>query len=48
MDGNILPDMSQMVTHRFKGLDLVPAALEMATKTRDAGGKLVVKTMVDL
>ena len=48
IDGNKLPDMSQMITHRFKGLDLVPEALEMATKTRDADGRLVVKSMVDL
>lgn len=48
IDGNTLPDMSQMITHRFKGLDLVPEALEMATKTRDTDGRLVVKSMVHL
>ncbi|OBT71802.1 hypothetical protein VF21_09337 [Pseudogymnoascus sp. 05NY08] len=48
IDGNTLPDMSHMITHRFKGLDLVQDALEMARKTRDADGKLVVKTVVAL
>jgi L-iditol 2-dehydrogenase len=48
IDGNTLPDISQIITHRFKGLDLVQEALEMATKTRDADGRLVVKTVVDL
>ena len=47
IDGNTLPDMSQMITHRFKGLDLAQEALEMARKTRDADGRLVVKTVVD-
>jgi L-iditol 2-dehydrogenase len=47
INGNVLPDMSRMITHRFKGLDLVQDALEMARKTRDADGKLVVKTVVD-
>jgi L-iditol 2-dehydrogenase len=37
-----------MITHRFEGLDLVQEALEMARKTRDADGRLVVKTVVDL
>ncbi|KAK3942518.1 chaperonin 10-like protein [Diplogelasinospora grovesii] len=47
VDGNALPDISQMITHRFNGLDVVQEALEMARKTRDADGKLVVKTVVD-
>ena len=48
LDGNALPDISQMITHRFNGLDVVQEALEMARKTRDADGRLVVKTVVDL
>jgi L-iditol 2-dehydrogenase len=36
-----------MITHRFKGLGLVQEALEMARKTRDTDGRLVVKTVVD-
>ncbi|PVH78292.1 alcohol dehydrogenase [Cadophora sp. DSE1049] len=47
IEGNSLPDMSKMITHRFKGLDLVQGAMEMAGKTKDADGKLVVKTVVD-
>lgn len=45
--GQVLPDVQQMITHRFEGLDRVQEALEMAGKTRDADGKLVVKTVVD-
>ncbi|OIW32332.1 alcohol dehydrogenase [Coniochaeta ligniaria NRRL 30616] len=48
IDGNRLPDITQMITHRYQGLDLVQDALEMAGKTRDAAGRLVVKTVVDL
>ncbi|KAL3417059.1 l-iditol 2-dehydrogenase [Phlyctema vagabunda] len=48
IDGHTLPDMSQMITHRFKGLHLVQEALEMARSTSDADGKLVVKTIVNI
>ncbi|KAL1891080.1 hypothetical protein Sste5346_007905 [Sporothrix stenoceras] len=47
LDGTKLPDVSLMITHRFKGLDSVQDALEMARKTRDDKGALVVKTVVD-
>ncbi|EPE08050.1 sorbitol dehydrogenase [Ophiostoma piceae UAMH 11346] len=47
LDGTKLPDVSLMITHRFKGLDSVQDALEMARKTRDDKGTLVVKTVVD-
>ncbi|KAG0647034.1 L-arabinitol 4-dehydrogenase [Hyphodiscus hymeniophilus] len=47
IDGNSLPDMSKMITHRFKGLGLVQEALEIARRTKDDDGKLIVKTVVD-
>ena len=48
MGGNTLPNVSQMITHRFRGLDCVPQALDTAGKTRDNEGRLVVKTLVEL
>ncbi|KAI1827586.1 alcohol dehydrogenase GroES-like domain-containing protein [Xylaria intraflava] len=42
-----LPDISKLVTQRFKGLDNVPAAFEMAGKAKDEQGNLVLKVMVD-
>lgn len=47
LDGNILPDISKMISHRFEGLDKVQDALELAGKTRDADGNMVVKTVVN-
>lgn len=47
IDGNTLPDVSKMISHRFRGLDKVQDALELAGKTRDADGNIVVKTVVN-
>lgn len=47
VDGNTLPDISKMISHRFEGLDKVQDALELAGKTRDANGNMVVKTVVN-
>lgn len=47
VDGNTLPDVSKMISHRFQGLDKVQDALELAGKTRDADGNIVVKTVVN-
>ncbi|KAK5119368.1 hypothetical protein LTR85_007724 [Meristemomyces frigidus] len=41
------PDFSKLVTHRFVGLDQAPKAFEMAGKTKDADGKLVLKVVID-
>lgn len=41
------PDFSKLVTHRYKGLDSIPEAFEMAAKTKDAAGKLVLKVVVE-
>jgi L-iditol 2-dehydrogenase len=41
------PDFSKLVTHRFKGLEDVVEAFEMAGKTKDVDGKLVLKIVID-
>jgi L-iditol 2-dehydrogenase len=41
------PDFSKLVTHRFKGLGEAVKAFEMAGKTKDADGKLVLKVVID-
>ncbi|QIW96844.1 hypothetical protein AMS68_002362 [Peltaster fructicola] len=41
------PDISKLVTHRFKGLAKAVDAFEMAGKTKDADGQLVLKVVID-
>ncbi|KAK1066982.1 hypothetical protein LTR33_011456 [Friedmanniomyces endolithicus] len=41
------PDFSKLVTHRFRGLEEASKAFEMAGKTKDADGKLVIKVVID-
>lgn len=41
-----LPDVKSMITHVFDGLENIPSAFEMAGKTRDADGNLVIKTVI--
>jgi len=41
------PDFSKLVTHRFQGLAEAPKAFEMAGKTKDGEGKLVLKVVID-
>jgi L-iditol 2-dehydrogenase len=41
------PDFSKLVTHRFKGLEDAVEAFEMAGKTKDVDGKLVLKVVID-
>ncbi|KAL6874635.1 GroES-like protein [Trichoderma longibrachiatum] len=43
-----LPDLQKLVTHRFKGLDEVTHAFEMAGKVKDGEGNLVIKVVVDM
>lgn len=40
-------DLTKLVTHRFKGLEEAPKAFEMAGKTKDGDGKLVLKVVID-
>ena len=42
-----LPDLEKLITHRFRGLDHVESAFEMAARTKDADGKLVLKVVVE-
>ncbi|KAK1255780.1 hypothetical protein MKX07_008039 [Trichoderma sp. CBMAI-0711] len=43
-----LPDLEKLVTHRFKGMDEIKHAFEMAGKIKDGEGKLVIKVVVDM
>lgn len=43
-----LPDLQKLVTHRFKGLEGAKMAFEMAGKTMDQEGKLVMKVVVEM
>lgn len=43
----LLPDLEKLVTHRFYGLDCVQHAFEMAGKTSDEDGNLVLKVVVE-
>ncbi|KAK8220243.1 sorbitol dehydrogenase-like protein [Phyllosticta capitalensis] len=42
------PDFTKLVTHRYTGLDSLPEAFEMAAKTKDAEGRLVLKVVVNV
>ncbi|KAI0839431.1 GroES-like protein [Hypoxylon sp. FL0890] len=44
----LLPDVYKLLTHRFKGLESVPAAFDTAAKVKDEKGDLVIKVMVDM
>lgn len=41
------PDFSKLVTHRYQGLGSASKAFEMAGKTKDEEGKLVLKVVID-
>ncbi|KAF2272805.1 alcohol dehydrogenase GroES-like domain-containing protein, partial [Westerdykella ornata] len=41
------PDFDSLITHRFKGLDAVEQAFEMAARTVDDNGNLVIKVVVE-
>ncbi|KAF2766142.1 GroES-like protein [Teratosphaeria nubilosa] len=41
------PDFTKLVTHRFPGLEQAPKAFEMAGRTKDEDGKLVLKVVID-
>ncbi|KAK4506886.1 hypothetical protein PRZ48_000619 [Zasmidium cellare] len=41
------PDFSKLITHRFAGFEDAVKAFEMASKTKDADGKLVLKVVID-
>lgn len=41
------PDLTKLVTHRYKGLQDAANAFDMAGKTKDEDGKLVLKVVID-
>jgi L-iditol 2-dehydrogenase len=45
--GSTLPRLDDMVTHRFKGLDKAQNAFEIASRTSDNDGKLVLKVVIE-
>jgi L-iditol 2-dehydrogenase len=42
-----VPDIRKLITHRFQGLDQSLEAFDMAAKTCDSGGNLVIKVVVE-
>ena len=47
LSSGVLPSLDNMVTHRFKGLAAAKEAFELASKTTDKDGKLVLKVIVE-
>ncbi|USP81027.1 Sorbitol dehydrogenase [Curvularia clavata] len=45
--GDDYPDFSKLVTHRYKGLESAEEAFEMAGKTKDDKGNLVIKVVLE-
>jgi L-iditol 2-dehydrogenase len=43
-----LPDAGKLITQRFKGLNSIPEAFDMASKVKDDSGNLVLKVLVDM
>ena len=41
------PDLSKLVTHRYRGLENAADAFNMAAKTKDDDGKLVLKVVIE-
>lgn len=42
-----LPSLDDMVTHRVKGLENAPAAFELASRTSDDDGRLILKVVIE-
>lgn len=47
ISSGVLPSLDNMVTHRFKGLSAARDAFELAGKTLDKDGNLVLKVLVE-
>lgn len=41
------PDLNKLITHRYKGFEDAPKAFDMAGKTKDENGTLVLKVVID-
>jgi L-iditol 2-dehydrogenase len=46
-DNPFLPNLSKLITQRFKGFEAVPDAFVMAGRVKDDEGNLVLKVLVD-
>ena len=44
---NAIPSITKLVTHKFWGLEDAEKAFEMAGKTTDKDGKLILKVVID-
>lgn len=42
-----LPDFQKLITHRFRGLESIPRAFEMAARAKDDEGNLVLKVIFE-
>ena len=42
-----MPQLLSMITHRFSGVENVPAALQTAGLAKDEAGRMVVKVVVE-
>ena len=40
-------DLTKLITHRFAGIESIPAAYETASKTRDESTNLIIKAVVN-
>jgi L-iditol 2-dehydrogenase len=47
LSSGVLPSLDNMITHRFKGLSAAKDAFELAGKTMDKDGNLVIKIIVE-
>jgi L-iditol 2-dehydrogenase len=47
LSAGVLPCLDSMVTHRFQGLEGVQKAFEVAGRTVDSEGNLVLKVVVE-
>jgi len=43
----VLPSLDDMITHRFRGLDQVREAFELASRPVDREGNLVLKVLIE-
>lgn len=47
ISSGVLPNLDMMITHRFSGLESAREAFELAGKTVDDSGKLVLKVLIE-
>lgn len=46
--GRKIPDITRLITQRYRGLENIPKAFDMASKVKDEQGNLVIKVFVDM